>query len=112
MGIPPIKMTTLHLEIEQHPEIGSIDGTITEKHFISLSKDQNKCSDNLDGNKGFQECSKHFFREALHGVANCTIPGSYTTKRIHHSLCKFTKIVLQGNKAKMNKCLVVSTTMP
>ncbi len=79
MATPPIKMTALHFEFEQHKEMGSIDGTITEKHFISLSKDQNKCSDYPDGNVGFQECSKNFFREALKDMANCSIPGNCTT---------------------------------
>jgi hypothetical protein len=93
MGMPPIKITALHFELEQHPEIASIDGTITEKHFISLSQDQNQCSDYPDGSVGFQECSKKFFRGALKGMANCTIPGSYSTNRNFYNLYKLTRIV-------------------
>ncbi len=87
IGIPPIKMAALHLEFEKHPEISYIDGTVREKHYISLSKDQNICSDYPEGNLGFQECCKHFFREALKQKANCTIPGSYSTNRTFNILC-------------------------
>jgi len=93
MGIPPIKMTSLYFEFARHPEIAYIDGSVTEKHFISLSQDGNHCSDDPDGNLGFQECSKNFFRDALISVSNRTIPGSYSTNRSFNNLYKFSRIV-------------------
>ncbi len=79
MGVPPIKMTALLFEFRKHPDIGTIEGPITEKHFISLSQETNKCSDHPDGNLGFQDCSRNYFKNILQDTANCTIPGRYCT---------------------------------
>ena len=79
MGVPAIRMTVLHLDNRQHPEIGSYLGTVAEKRFLVLNQDHSPCRDYPDGNQGFTQCSKELFLEILKERINCTIPGMDTT---------------------------------
>jgi hypothetical protein len=106
MGVPPIKMTALLFEFRKHPDIGTIEGPITEKHFISLSQETNKCSDHPDGNLGFQDCSRNYFKNILQDTANCTIPGRYCACLFYSII-----IVLLGNTAKINECLIIKYSL-
>ena len=59
LSIPPIRMTSIHIDILQRPDICVVDGIVTEKRIISLNKPYNPCTEYTDGPNGFVKCIKN-----------------------------------------------------
>ena len=77
LSIPPIRMTSIHMDILQRPDICGIEGVVTEKRIISLNKPHNPCLDYPDGQNEFVQCIKNYFIEYLKDKISCTLPGLY-----------------------------------
>ena len=68
-------MTVLHLELENHPEIATVEGTVTEKKFVSINRDHSPCKNYPKGNVDFIHCCKTKILDTCKEQKICTIPG-------------------------------------
>lgn len=86
LSMPPIRMTSIHMDILQRPDICGIEGVVTEKRIISLNKPHNPCLDYPDGQNEFVQCIKNYFIEYIKVKISCTLPGCYESLYLTYEL--------------------------
>ena len=59
-------------------EIGSIEGTVTEKQMTFLNKKHSHCKTYEKGEPDFNSCSKEHIFSQLKNKISCTIPGIFS----------------------------------
>jgi hypothetical protein len=82
LGRPPKEITTIHLKLDNQSEIGSIEGTVTEKQVTLLNKEHSHCKTYEKGAPDFNACSKEYIYSQLKETINCTTPGIFLNSNV------------------------------
>jgi len=77
VGTPPKKITSIHLDLHNKSDVGSIDGIVSEKQMTLLNKKQSQCKTYEKGEPDFNNCSKNYISSQLKNTINCTVPGTF-----------------------------------
>lgn len=75
MGVPPIEMTSLLLDLNNNSEVSVIEAKLGEQHITKLDKSISHCRPYQMSE--FNTCSQKFFAERLKNSTNCTLPGNF-----------------------------------
>jgi len=73
MGITPIEMSSIQLELSNNSEISIFNVMLNEIHMSTIDKANSHCRSYK--NSDFNACSRYFFSTQLKDKINCTLPG-------------------------------------